>query len=58
VNVTVKIYAEKNRVNVTDYQQFTLAYYDRAKRMKKRFADLAATKLAYRHDGVDYGQLI
>ena len=54
-NVTVKIYTGKNRVNGTSYQQFTLAYYDGAKRMKKRFSDLeeakqeaelAATKLA------------
>ncbi len=54
-NVTVKIYAGKNRVNGTDYQQFTLAYYDGARRQKKRFSDLeearqeaelAATKLA------------
>ena len=54
-NVTVKIYAGKNRVNGTTYHQFTLAYYDGAKRVKKRFSDLeeakqeaelAATKLA------------
>ena len=54
-NVTVKIYAGKNRVNGTNYHQFTLAYYDGAKRVKKRFSDLeeakqeaelAATKLA------------
>jgi len=54
-NVTVKIYAGKNRVNGTVYPQFTLTYYDGAKRVKKRFADLAearreadftATKLA------------
>jgi len=54
-NVTVKIYAGKNRVNETQYQQFTLAYYDGAHRTKKRFAnlkeakreaELAATKLA------------
>lgn len=35
-NVTVKVYAETNRVNGTDYEQFTLAYYDGAKRRKKR----------------------
>jgi integrase len=54
-NVRVKIYAGKNRVNGTSYKQFTLAYYDGAKRVKKRFSDLeeakqeaelAATKLA------------
>jgi integrase len=54
-NVTVKIYAGKNRVNGTNYQQFTLTYYDGAHRRKKRFSDLeeakreaelAATKLA------------
>ena len=54
-NVTVKIYAGKNRVNGTNYHQFTLAYYDGAKRVKKSFSDLeeakqeaelAATKLA------------
>jgi protein-disulfide isomerase-like protein with CxxC motif len=54
-NVTVKIYTGKNRVNGTNYQQFTLAYYDGARRQKKRFSDLeeakqeaelAATKLA------------
>ena len=54
-NVTVKIYAGKNRVNGTNYHQFTLAYYDGAHRRKKRFseleeakqeAELAATKLA------------
>jgi hypothetical protein len=43
-NVTVKIYAEKNRVNGTNYQQFTLAYYDGAKRIKKRFSDLEQAK--------------
>jgi integrase len=43
-NVTVKIYAEKNRVNGTNYQQFTLAYYDGAKRIKKRFSDLDEAK--------------
>jgi hypothetical protein len=54
-NVTVKIYVGTNRVKGTDYEQFTLAYYDGAHRRKKRFADLeeakreaelAATKLA------------
>jgi hypothetical protein len=54
-NVTVKIYAGKNRVNGTVYPQFTLTYYDGAQRKKKRFADLGearreaeftATKLA------------
>src|SRR3989442_6349386 len=54
-NVTLKIYAGKNRVNGTVYPQFTLTYYDGAQRKKKRFADLddarreaelAATKLA------------
>jgi hypothetical protein len=54
-NVTVKIYAGKNRVNGAHYQQFTLAYYDGTKRIRKRFAaleevkreaDFAATKLA------------
>jgi hypothetical protein len=43
-NVTVKIYFGKNRVSGTTYQQFTLAYYDGAKRVKKRFADLAEAK--------------
>ena len=33
-NVTVKIYAGKNRVNGTVYPQFTLTYYDGAKRGK------------------------
>ena len=42
--VKVKIYADVNRVNGTVYQQFTLAYYDGAKRIKKRFADLAEAK--------------
>jgi DNA-binding XRE family transcriptional regulator len=54
-NVTVKVYAGRNRVNGTNYQQFTVAYYDGAQRRKKRYADLeeakreaklAATKLA------------
>jgi integrase len=54
-NVTVKIYSGKNRVNGTHYQQFTLAYYNGARRVKKRFSDfqeakregeLAADKLA------------
>ena len=54
-NVTVKLYVGKNRVNGTEYDQFTLTYYDGSKRVKKRFADLeeakqeanlAATKLA------------
>src|SRR5208337_2607255 len=54
-NVTVKVYAGKNRVNGTNYQQFTLAYYDGARRQRKNFSDLeeakreaelAATKLA------------
>jgi integrase len=43
-NVTVKIYTGKNRVNGTDYPQFTLTYYDGAKRVKKRFADLTQAK--------------
>src|SRR5580765_8404000 len=43
-NVTVKFYADKNRVNGTNYQQFTLVYYDGAKRIKKRFADLEEAK--------------
>ena len=43
-NVTVKIYIDVNRVKGTLYEQFTLAYYDRAKRIKKRFADLAEAK--------------
>ena len=43
-NVTVKIYAGKNRVNGTVYPQFTLTYYDGAQRRKKRFADLAEAK--------------
>jgi integrase len=43
-NVTVKIYAGKNRVNGTAYPQFTLTYYDGAQRKKKRFADLAEAK--------------
>ncbi len=43
-NVTVKIYAGKNRVNGTVYPQFTLTYYDGAQRKKKRFADLAEAK--------------
>jgi integrase len=43
-NVTVKIYAGKNRVNGTAYDQFTLAYYDGAKRIKKRFANLDEAK--------------
>jgi integrase len=42
--VTVKIYAGKNRVNDTSYPQFTLVYYDGAKRCKKRFADLDEAK--------------
>lgn len=54
-NVSVKIYSGTNSVNGTKYEQFTLAYYDGAKRIKKRFSDfqkakqeaeLAATKLA------------
>ena len=43
-NVTVKIYAGKNRVNGTVYPLFTLTYYDGAQRKKKRFADLAEAK--------------
>jgi integrase len=43
-NVTVKIYAGKNRANGTVYPQFTLTYYDGAKRVKKRFADLTEAK--------------
>src|SRR5713101_3989457 len=43
-NVTVKIYAGKNRVNGTVYPQFTLTYYDGAQRKKKRFADLGEAK--------------
>ena len=43
-NVTVKVYAGKNRVNGTTYPQFTLTYYDGAQRKKKRFADLAEAK--------------
>jgi integrase len=43
-NVSVKIYAGNNRVNGTEYPQFTLTYYDGAKRMKKRFADLEEAK--------------
>ena len=43
-NVTVKIYTGKNRVNGTVYPQFTLTYYDGAKRVKKRFADLTEAK--------------
>ncbi len=43
-NVTVKIYTGKNLVNGTTYQQFTLAYYDGAKRIKKRFSDLEEAK--------------
>jgi integrase len=43
-NVTVKIYVGENRVNGTTYRQFTLAYYDGTKRVKKRFADLQEAK--------------
>jgi integrase len=39
-NVTVKVYVGENRVNGADYKQFTLAYYDGAKRVRKRFSDL------------------
>ncbi len=54
-SIVVKIYVGENRVNGTSYQQFTLAYHDGVKRVKKRFSDLeeakqeaelAATKLA------------
>jgi len=41
-NVTVRIYASKNHVNGTNYHQFTLACYDVAKRVKKRFSNLKA----------------
>jgi hypothetical protein len=43
-NVTVKIYAGKNRVNGKNYRQSTLAYYDGARRVKKRFSDFEETK--------------
>jgi integrase len=43
-NVTVKLYAGRNRVNGTVYPQFTLIYYDGAQRKKKRFADLAEAR--------------
>jgi len=43
-NVTVKIHIDVNRFKGTFYEQFTLAYYDGAKRVKKRFADLAEAK--------------
>jgi hypothetical protein len=43
-NVTVKICAGKNRVNGTNCHQFTLAYYDGAKRIKKRFSNLEEAK--------------
>lgn len=55
-NVTVKLYAVKNRANGASYQQYTLAYYEAGKRIKKGFSDLeeakteaelAATKLAH-----------
>jgi integrase len=43
-NVRVKIYVGKNHVNGKNYPQFTLAYYDGVKRVKKRFADLEKAK--------------
>ena len=43
-NVSVKIYASKNRVNGCSYPQFTLAYYDGARRQRKRFADLVKAR--------------
>lgn len=54
-NVTVKIYTARNRVNGKDYIQYTLAYHDGTRRIKRNFgdleeakreADLAAIKLA------------
>jgi integrase len=39
-NVTVKIYAGKNRVNGASYSQFTLVYYSGDQRIKRKFADL------------------
>ena len=45
-NVTVKIYVGENRTNGVTYPQFTLAYYDGARRVKKNFTDLVEAKLA------------
>ena len=42
-NVTVKIYQGNNR-STTLTPQFTLTYYEGARRMKKRFADLAEAR--------------
>jgi integrase len=39
-NVTVKIYAVKNRVNGASYPQFTLVHYLGNQRIKRKFADL------------------
>ena len=39
-NITVKIYAGKNRVNGSSYPQFTLVHYFGNQRVKRRFADL------------------
>src|SRR5262245_17503645 len=39
-NVTVKIYAGKNRVNGSVYPQFTLTYYSGNQRVKRKFADV------------------
>ena len=44
-NVTVKIYAINNRANGASYQQYTLAYYEGGKRVKKGFANLDKAKI-------------
>jgi hypothetical protein len=43
-SVLLKIYEGKNRVNGIDYPQFTLVYYAGAKRIRRRFANLAEAK--------------
>jgi hypothetical protein len=43
-NVTVKIYAGRNRVPDKVYPQFTLVYYDGSQRKKLRFADISDAK--------------
>jgi hypothetical protein len=46
-SVTVKVYPGDNRVNGAIYPQFTLIYYDRVVRKKRRFADVeSATREA------------
>jgi hypothetical protein len=44
-NITVKIYAGKNRVNGASYPQFTPVHYLGSQRIKRKFADLKEAKV-------------